>query len=91
MTKLAKPVRRSIDAVERRGLVVTLYPNATIGLRPCRTRREHVVSLSRVYRLACEQTAEADRQARINKRAEARAAKGLPPVRRLVSRGLLGR
>jgi hypothetical protein len=94
MTDLKKPVRRAVpDMAVCRGrkLVVSLYPNQTIGLRIARTRREHVVPLARVFRLACEMTAEADRKAREQRRAADRAAKGLPPLQlqRLVRRGLL--
>lgn len=90
MTKLTKPVRRKIDGIERRGIVVTLYPNATLGFRAAKTRTEHVVPVSRAYRLACEVTIEAKRKAREKEKAEARKAKGLPPLKKLVSRGLLG-
>lgn len=91
-TALTKPVRRAVPEMaicRGRKLVVTLYPNQTIGLRIARTRREHVVPLARVFRLACEVTAEADRLARAARREAARREKGLPPRRRLVKRGLL--
>lgn len=90
MTKLKKAVRRTVEGIERdRAVAITLYPNGTIGLRAVRTRTEHVVTLSRVYRLACEVTGEQARKAREQKREAARVAKGLAPRRRLVSRGLL--
>jgi len=89
-TRLTKPVRRRVEAVERHGLIVTLYPNATVGLRPHRARREHIVPLGQVYRLAVAITGEADRQARASGREAARVAAGLPPRRRLVTRGKLG-
>lgn len=89
MTVLTRPVRRTIPGVERRGLVVTLYPNQTIGLRARRTRKEHVVPLAVVYRLAVEATVMAERQRRADARDQARRAAGRPPQRRLVNRGLL--
>lgn len=90
MTKLSKPVRRKVEtAVERRGLVITLYPGGAIGLRPARCRTEHVVPISRVYRLACEITAEATRKAREQRKAAVRKEMGLAPRLTLVRRGLL--
>lgn len=83
-TKLSKPVKRRWQA-----LIVTVYPNGTLGLREFRRRQEHVVPLSRCFRLAVEMTIEAEKKARELKRAQARAEAGLPPRRRLVSRGLL--
>ncbi len=61
-TKLTKPVKRlsaSIvrDAGKIRNLVITLYPNDTIGLRPEKTRREEIVTLGSVYALAVRQRA----------------------------------
>jgi hypothetical protein len=89
VTKLTKAVRRKLDSIERHGLVITLYPGGTIGLRAGKTRREHVVTVSRVYRLALEMTAENNRRIKEKAKDAARIAKGLPPRRRLVSRGLL--
>lgn len=88
-TRLKKPVRRVVDGVERRDLVVALYPNKTVGLRPLRCKREHIVPLLEVYKLAVAVTIEADRRARQDKRDAERAARGLAPRRRLVKRGLL--
>jgi hypothetical protein len=89
MTKLTKPVKRTVEGIERRPLVVALYPNRTIGLRVAKTRTEFVVTLARVYRLACEVTAEARKKDKEQAREQARRDAGLPPRRRLVSRGLL--
>ncbi len=60
MTKLTKPVRRLSDAVVRdagriKQLVITIYPNDTIGLRPAKTRREERVTLREVYDFAVRQ------------------------------------
>lgn len=88
-TPLTKPVRRRVDAITRRGVVVTLYPNNLIGLREAKCRREHTVPLSRVFRLACEVTAESDRKAALARRNERRAERGLAPLKSLVKRGKL--
>ena len=88
-TRLTKPVRRKLDGIDRNGIILSIYPNQTIGLRPFRCRTEYVVQVSRVYKLACEVKAEADRRAKEAKKADARKAKGLPPLVRSVKRGLL--
>lgn len=88
MTALTKPVRRKVS-LGGRPVVVTLYPSGVVGVRELRRRREHLVPLGRVYRLAVEVTVEAERKEREAARARARAERGLPPVRRLVRRGLL--
>lgn len=54
MTPLNKPVtRRSEETVREAGklrrIVVTLYPNGTIGLRPEKTRREEILPIEAVY------------------------------------------
>lgn len=85
MTRLTKPVRRKWQA-----FVITIHPNGLLGLREFRRRKEHLVPLSRCFRLACEITIEAAKKEKQRQRDEARREKGLPPVRRLVSRGLLG-
>ena len=90
MTKLTKPVKRKVEGIERRPISVTLHPNKTIGFRAHKSRTEHVVTIARAYRLACEVTIEQKRKDREKARAEARKAKGLPPLRKLVSRGLIG-
>lgn len=79
MTALTKPVRRTVDGLERRKVVVTLHPNGTVGLRAARTRHEYTLPLARVYRWAVEAELQATREAK-------RKARG---SRRLVSRGLL--
>lgn len=89
MTALNRPVRRTVPGIERRGVVITLYPNQTIGLRAKRTRREHVIPLASVYRLAVEMTLVDEQRRRDEAREEARRAAGRPPRRRLVNRGLL--
>lgn len=80
MTRLAKPIRRAVEGVTRRDVVITLYPNRTIGLREARTRREHIVTIARVFRLAVEMTLEADARDRLVRRNAKRAAMGLAPV-----------
>ncbi len=66
MTKLSKPVARMSEAVVRdsgrlKRLVVTIYPNDTIGLRPEKTRREEVVTMAAAYSLAVKQRVNAER------------------------------
>jgi hypothetical protein len=89
VTALNRPVRRTVNGIERRGLVVTLYPNQTIGLRPARTRKEHIVPLASVYRLAVEMTLVDEQRHRDEAREQARLVAGRPPRRRVVNRGLL--
>jgi len=58
-TRLTKPVSRVSgevirDAGKFRQLVVTIYPNGLIGLRPQGTRREETLSIPWVYLRAVE-------------------------------------
>lgn len=60
MTNLEKPIRRRTTLLldnRTRGrrvdqVVVTLYPNGTIGFRPARRRREYIITLSHCYAAA---------------------------------------
>lgn len=57
MTPLNKPVtRRSEETVRECGklrrIVITLYPNGTIGLRPEKTRREEILPIEAIYMMA---------------------------------------
>lgn len=76
-TDLKKPVRRAVP-LDRRGVVVSLYPNHTIGLRTKRCKQEYTLPLVRVWRwaIAAHQAAAAE---------EKRKARG---GKRLVARGL---
>ncbi len=85
MTRLTKPVRRLVQ-----GKVVTLYPHGVIGLREYKRRREHFIPVGMVYTRACWVTAESEKKQREQKRQDARKARGLPPLKKLVSRGLIG-
>jgi len=89
-TKLTKPVHRKVDGIERKGIVVSMLPNRTLGFRAHGTRRTHTVTIERAYQLACEVTIESKRKEREKAKAEARKAKGLPPLRKLAKRGLIG-
>jgi hypothetical protein len=89
-TKLVKPITREVDGIDRNGVIVTLYPNHTIGLRAKRTRKEHVLPLARVYRWAVEATVVQLQQERADARRQKLIAQGKTP-RTLVSRGRLGR
>ena len=60
MTDLKSPVTRRSDTVvrdgtKRRRLVITIYPNDCIGLRPERTQREELLSIDSAYSLAVKQ------------------------------------
>jgi hypothetical protein len=90
-TELKKAVRRAVSGIdiERRGIIITLYPGNFIGLRARRTRKEFTIPIAVVYRLAAERTIAADKAAKKKAKA-AREGKPAPrPRRRLVSRGLL--
>lgn len=57
MTPLTKPVTRKTESTvrdggKRRRLVLTLYPNGTLGLRPEKTRREERLTIEAAYDLA---------------------------------------
>jgi hypothetical protein len=43
------------DRGRLRPLVVTLYPNGTMGLRPSKTRKEEIISLESCYETAIKQ------------------------------------
>jgi hypothetical protein len=69
MTPLAKPItRRSEERVREAGksrrIVVTLYPNGLIGLRPERTRREETVPIDVIYLKAVKARVLAERAAK---------------------------
>ncbi len=89
MTKLTKAVRRKALRDNGRSLIVTIYPNFLIGLRELRRRKEFTIPMDRAYRIAVEMQIEADKKAKASAKAQARKDAGLPPLRRLVSRGLL--
>ena len=69
MTPLTKSVTRKSsttirDAGQRRELVITLYPNGLIGLRPLKTRREERITIEAVYSLAVKQRIALERAAK---------------------------
>ena len=60
MTELNKPVTRKSNSTVRdrgkiRNLVITLFPNGTVGLRPSGTRKLEIVTLDSCYSLAVKQ------------------------------------
>jgi hypothetical protein len=70
MTELLKPVTRRSEAIirdggKRRRIVVTLYPNDTIGFRPERTQREEIVTIDAAWSLAVKQRVAAERRDKI--------------------------
>ncbi len=69
MTPLEKPVTRRSnervrDAGKSRRIVVTLYPNGLIGLRPERTRREETVPIDVIWLQAVKARVLAERAAK---------------------------
>lgn len=72
-TKLEKAVTRVSNELVRdtgkfRPLVVTLYPNGTIGIRPQGTRREETYPLDAVYHAAMKARVAAERAAKLAKK-----------------------
>lgn len=60
MTDLNKPVKRKTNTMIRdrgrlRQIMITIYPNGTIGLRPMGTRQEEVLTMESCYSLAVKQ------------------------------------
>ena len=77
-TTLNKPVRRKSretirDAGRTYALVVTLYPNGLLGLRPERTRREELIPLAAVWFSAVKMRVAAEVAAKRAKRGDSRA------------------
>lgn len=73
MTPLTKSVtRRTDDRIQWPGgskrLVVTLYPNGLIGLRPEKTRREETIPVTHCYSIALKARVLAEREAKRAKR-----------------------
>jgi len=78
MTAITRPVRRSVDNVDRwRGAILTLYPGGAIGIRLKRFRKEYFTNTAALYRMCVR--ADIDQRA-----AEKRKAKG---TKVLVRRG----
>lgn len=78
MTAINRPVRRSVDNVDRwRGAILTLYPGGAIGVRLKRHRKEYFTNVPALYRLCVQRELE-------QQRAEKRKAKG---TKVLVRRG----
>ena len=78
MTKLTKPVRRITDSTIRdcgkvRNLVITIYTNGTLGLRPSKTRREEIVTLEACYGLGVRQRVAAERAEKLAKKKAGRS------------------
>jgi len=70
MTELKEKVRRKVSGVLRKDLVVTLYPNKTLGLRQLRCKKEFLVPLMSCYNLAIEsERAALKREKALKKRA----------------------
>jgi hypothetical protein len=69
MTDLSKRVSRRTNATIReagkaRRIVVTLYPNGTIGLRPEKTRREELLSVEAAWSWAVKARVAEEKQQR---------------------------
>ena len=73
-TKCNKPVTRICETAlvrdmgKLKRLVVTIYPNGTLGLRPEKTRREEAVLLTACYGLAIKQRVAKERADKKGKR-----------------------
>jgi len=52
VTELKEKVRRKVTGVMRKDLVVTLYPNNTLGLRQLRCKKEFLIPIMSCYNLA---------------------------------------
>jgi hypothetical protein len=77
MRDIRKAIPRRVQGMVRDGgrlrrLVVTVYPNGTIGLRPERTRREELVSAGGIWQRAVKDRVLAERVAKIKARKERR-------------------
>lgn len=73
MTLLTKRIVRKTSATVRdagkiRELIVTLYGNNTIGLRPSSTRREETVTFESCWSLGVKQRVVAERAEKIAKK-----------------------
>ena len=73
MTPLNKPVVRKTNSTVRdrgvvRNLVVTIFPNGTVGLRPERTRQTEIVTLDSIYALAIKQRVVRERAEKLTKK-----------------------
>lgn len=79
MTELNKPIsRRTLETVRDRGrirqLVVTLYPNGLIGIRPAGTRQEETTTIESVWSLATKQRVARER---VEKKAKRKSKNGV--------------
>lgn len=75
MTRLTKQVSRFTDAMVRdrgrlRNIVVTLFPNDTLGLRLAKTRKTEIVTLESIYSLAVKQRVALERAEKRKARTE---------------------
>lgn len=77
MRDIRKAIPRRVADMVRDGgrlrrLVITVYPNGAIGLRPERTRREEIVSAGGIWQRAVKDRVMAERAAKIKARKERR-------------------
>ena len=73
MTPLNKPVTRKTNSTVRdrgvvRNLVVTIFPNGAVGLRPERTQQTEIVTLDSIYALAIKQRVARERAEKLAKK-----------------------
>lgn len=64
MTKLTKPVQRSVDGLLRNPITVILEPGGTIGFREYRARHIYRLPVMTAYKWAVEAEREANRRAK---------------------------
>ncbi len=66
MTRLTRITRRTVDIPRMPGLapsvVVTLYPDGTLGLRELRRRKEYFIPVTTVLTLAIRREVEATKR-----------------------------
>jgi hypothetical protein len=52
MTSLDKKVTRKVEGLLKNGIAVTLYPSNVIGLREVRCRKEYILPVMTIYKMA---------------------------------------
>ncbi len=52
MTKLNKPVRRSVDGLLRKPITVILFPGGVLGFKEHRSRKTYTLPILTAYKLA---------------------------------------
>ena len=75
MTKVGRPVRRSVEGVERgRDVILTLYPGGVLGFRIKRHKKEWTLPVVSAYRMAVQR--EMDVQQAAKRKGKKRLVRG---------------